>query len=244
MLYRRYRMQPMTGSFESQGRYFLSEMQAEFEPAVGGDANSFIAPVQSKKRPAFLKGLLPFRSVLERNKLLRGVFSSERGLNQGLFSLADQGVASITNFVTGVIIARATSKQEFGLYMLAFTLILTVTDIQTSLIATPYMVYGPRLKGRAQALYAGSTLLHQIAFSLVVMLAIGVGAVLTRYGLGPAGIGPVLWVLLAVISLIIFREFVRRICFARLKVGAALAFDTVVGIGQVGGLLLCARLGL
>ena len=95
---------------------------------------------------------------------LRRIFSPDRALHQGFLSLADQAVASITNFVTGVIIARATSKEEFGLYMLGFTLIMLMTDLQTSLIATPYMVYAPRLKGTEQALYAGSTLIHQLAF--------------------------------------------------------------------------------
>jgi len=71
-------------------------------------------------------------------------FSPDKALNQGLLSLGDQAVASITNFATGVIIARASSKEQFGLYMLGFTLILLVTDLQTSLIATPYMVYAPR----------------------------------------------------------------------------------------------------
>ena len=60
--------------------------------------------------------------------------------------MADQGVASATNFLTGVIIARACTKEELGLYMLGFSLISLMTDLQTSLITTPYMVYAPRLK--------------------------------------------------------------------------------------------------
>ncbi len=97
-------------------------------------------------------------------------------MHQGIVSLADQAVASVTNFVTGVIIARACSKEEFGLYMLGFSLILLMTDLQTSLITTPYMVYAPRLKGRAHALYTGSTLIHQLAFCLITMLGVVCGA--------------------------------------------------------------------
>ena len=83
--------------------------------------------------------------------------SPEKSLHQGAVSLADQAVASATNFLTGVIIARACTKEELGLYMLGFSLISLMTDLQTSLITTPYMVYAPRLKGRAHALYTGST---------------------------------------------------------------------------------------
>jgi hypothetical protein len=151
------------------------------------------------------------------------ISAPQTALHEGFLSLADQAVASVTNFVTGVIIARSSSKEEFGLYMLGFSLILLTTDLQTSLIATPYMVYAPRLKGRAHALYAGSTLIHQVAFSLLGMLALACAAVTSRFGIGPRGLGPVLWALGAMAGLIMLREFVRRICFAGLKLRSVLA---------------------
>ncbi len=163
---------------------------------------------------------------------------------EGMLSLADQAVASATNFVTGVIIARACSREELGLYMLGFSLILLMTDLQTSLISTPYMVYAPRLKGRAHALYTGSTLIHQVAFSLFTMLALACGALVAAIGVGPRGLGPVLWALVAVIGLIMLREFARRVCFARLKIKTAFVFDTCIAVGQIVGLLLLAYFDL
>lgn len=190
--------------------------------------------IHSEPKPSKRGKLLPFG--------LR--FSPETGIHQGFLSLADQGVASITNFVTGVIIARATSKEEFGLYMLGFTLVLLVTDLQTALIATPYMVYAPRLKGHAHALYSGSALIHQVAFSVLTMFALACAAIAVRFGVGPRSMESVLWALAAVASLIMLREFVRRICFARLKLKAVLLFDFCIGVGQIGGLLLLARAGM
>jgi O-antigen/teichoic acid export membrane protein len=171
-------------------------------------------------------------------------FSSERAWNQGFLSLADQAVASVTNFATGVIIARASSKEEFGLYMLGFTLILLVTDLQTSLIATPYMVYAPRLQGRAHAQYTGSTLIHQVVFSLLATLVVIGAACAARFGVGPHGLEPVLWALAGVGSLIMLREFVRRICFASLKLRTVFLFDAFIGVGQIGGLLILAHFKL
>ncbi len=168
-------------------------------------------------------------------------FSSERTLSQGFLSLADQAVASVTNFATGVIIARATSKDEFGLYMLGFTLVLLITDLQTSLIATPYMVYAPRLKGNDHANYTGSTLIHQVVFSLLATLVLICAACAVRFGVGPKGLEPILWALAAVATLIMLREFVRRICFAGLKLRTALLFDSFIGIGQICGLLILAH---
>ena len=170
-------------------------------------------------------------------------FSSGRNVAQSFFSLADQGVASITNFATGVILARSCTKEEFGLYMLGFTVILLVTDVQTSLIATPYMVYAPRMRDRQLALYSGSTLVHQIIFSALMMLMLAAGTLVTSLGVGPAGLPRVMGALAAVVGIIMLREFVRRICFARLRLKAAFVFDAFIGAGQVGGLLLVARLG-
>ncbi len=186
------------------------------------------APKRTRRR------ILPFRVN----------FSSERALNQGFLSLADQAVASVTNFATGVIIARASSKEEFGLYMLGFTLILLVTDLQTSLIATPYMVYAPRLQGRAHAQYTGSTLIHQVVFSLLATLVVIGGACAARFGVGPRGLEPVLWALAGVGSLIMLREFVRRICFASLKLRTVFVFDACIAVGQIGGLLVLAHFKL
>jgi O-antigen/teichoic acid export membrane protein len=158
--------------------------------------------------------------------------------------LADQGVVSATNFLTGVIIARVCSKEELGLYMLGFSLILLTADLQTSLIATPYMVYAPRLKDDAHAMYTGSTLIHQLALCFLIVLALAGGEIATRHGVGPRGLGPVLWALVAVATLIMLRDYARRVFFACLKVRRALILDTCIAAGQIGGLLLLARFGL
>jgi O-antigen/teichoic acid export membrane protein len=170
--------------------------------------------------------------------------SPERALHQGIISLADQAVASATNFLTGIIIARTCSKEELGLYILGFSLILLMTDFQTSLITTPYMVFAPRLKGCAHALYTGSTLIHQLAFCFLTMFGVACGAIAVTHGLGPRGLGAVLWALSVVIALIMLREHARRVSFARLKLVTAFLFDTSIAVGQISGLLLLAHFGL
>jgi len=176
--------------------------------------------------------------------LLAKILSPDTALHQSVISLADQGVTSATNFLTGVIIARACSKEELGLYMLGFSLILLMTDLQTSLITTPYMVYAPRLKGRAHALYTGSTLIHQSTFCLIVMFGVMCGAFAVTRGVGPKALGPVLWALVLVSALIMLREHARRVSFARLRLMTALIFDACIAVGQISGLLVLARFGL
>jgi O-antigen/teichoic acid export membrane protein len=193
-------------------------------------AEDLLAPIPAPARPR----RLPFGLSLSPGKTL----------HQGLLSLADQAVASATNFLTGVILARSSSKEELGLYMLGFSLILLMTDFQTSLITTPYMVYAPRLKGRAHALYTGSTLIHQLVFCLITMFGVAAGAFFVSRGLGPRGLAPVLWSLVIVIELIMLREHARRVSFARLQLMTAFLFDTSIAVGQIAGLLLLAHFHL
>lgn len=223
------------------------DQRTEFESVLGAPEDVLVfsdatdvSAVEEIRAPIQRRGKAGVRARL--TDLIRYARSGKE-ISQGFFSLADQAVASITNFATGVILARCCSKEEFGLYMLGFTVILLVTDVQTSLIATPYMVFAPRLKGGKHALYSGSTLVHQLVFSLITMVILAVGALVTHFGIGPQGLSRVMGVLSTVIAVIMMREFVRRVCFARLKLKAAFVFDACVGAGQIAGLLLIARLG-
>ena len=164
--------------------------------------------------------------------------------HKSIATLADQGVASATNFLTGVIIGRACAKEEFGLYMLGFSIVLFVMTLQTSLISTPYMVYSPRLIGREHGRYTGSTLIHQLALSALTIFALAVGGVALSFGVGPQGLAPVVWALVVVITFILVREYARRVCFANLQVKTALLLDSCVAVVQVSGLLLLAYLGV
>ena len=165
-------------------------------------------------------------------------------MRKGWFTLVNQGVVSATNFLTGVLIGRFCTKEEFGLYMLGFSIVLLVMDLQISLVSTPYMVYSPRLKGTALRLYSGSSLIHQLALTTIVMLVLVVWGGFLSFGSGPAGLSSVVWALVVTIGFIMLREFVRRICFADLRMEIALIFDLCVAALQISGLLILAKFGL
>lgn len=189
-------------------------------------------------------GANPIISAARTQSFLQRVLSSETALHQSVVSLADQAISSATNFLTGIIIARACSKEVLGLYMLGFSLISLVTDLQTSLITTPYMVYAPRLRGRAHALYTGSTLIHQLAFCFITMMGVACGAIVVGRGVGPRGLAAVLWALVLAIAFIMLREHARRVSFARLRLTTALVFDSCIAAVQIVGLLALTRFGL
>jgi len=163
---------------------------------------------------------------------------------KGTIALADQVVASAANFISGIIIARSCSADEFGLYMLGFTLVLVALDIQTALLATPYMIESPRLREGALHRYSGATFVHQLLLSVTFAVGLLVTSAILRFqGAGPQRLASVLAALGCVIVVIALREFIRRVCFAHLRMKAALFLDCCVALAQVGGLAAIARTG-
>ncbi len=170
-------------------------------------------------------------------------FLSRAATGNELITLFDQAIASGTNFLTGVIIGRLCSKEQFGLYMLGFSIVLFITNTQVSFISTPYTVYVPRLKGKDASRYTGSTLIHQLGYSALTIAGLFIGGAALSLTGDPNGLAPVIWALAGAITFILLREYIRRICFALLQTRTVLCIDAFVAIVQITGLLLLARNG-
>lgn len=178
--------------------------------------------------------------------LLRNIFRALTG--KAPLTLADQGVVSAANFLSSFIMGRVCAKDEFGLYMLGFSLVILCVNTQNSLISAAYTVYNPRLSGEAHRRYTGSTLMHQWLLALLVTLillasaaALTAGKHLT--GRGTEGLPGILCAVAAVVFFIMLKEYVRQVCFARLWSWTVLMTDSFVSVGQIGLFAAFAWLG-
>lgn len=159
----------------------------------------------------------------------------------GFIALCDQGIVSVTNFVTAVIIGRVCGKAELGVYTLALTLITIATGVISTLISAPYTVFAPRLVRSRRRRYLGSLLVHQLVLSLGFALLISIVAVLGRWqGWLSAGLSSVGTIIATVIAFISLREFIRSVSFAELRVEWAFSVDITSCVAQMAGLLLLA----
>lgn len=109
---------------------------------------------------------------------------------------------------------------------------------QACLISTPYTIYSPRLEDAARARYTGSTLVHQLAFSVLIMGVLAIAVMVICQGVGPRELLPVLRTLTVVIPFILLWEYARRVCFAALRMKTALIIDCCAAALQICGLLL------
>jgi O-antigen/teichoic acid export membrane protein len=154
---------------------------------------------------------------------------------KGVWALVDQAVKSGSNFLTAVVIGRFCGLDQLGVYALAFALLVFLAVVQESLIWTPYIVYSPRLNRDDQPAYAGTALLIQALFTLAGMLLLAATGGVLSLGIGPPGLAPVVWVLVATAPFYLLREFVRRLLLARLDVATVLGIDILVAAIQLGG---------
>lgn len=158
-------------------------------------------------------------------------------------ALADQVVVSATSFVTGLLVARACTKDEFGYYSLALTFVSVFLGIQQSLILSPYTLIQHRLRGRGEQVYAGSTLVHEFLFSTGAVLGLMVGAGILYHSGRSRGFATAICGLLAAITFILLRDYDRRISFAKLHFRHALAVDVFIAVAQTAALLILSRSG-
>jgi O-antigen/teichoic acid export membrane protein len=165
-------------------------------------------------------------------------------LRQGAWSVFDQAIVSGTGFATSVILGRLGSKEDLGVYYLALSLVYFARGILEQLVAAPYVIYGNRKRGAELAAYTGSVLVHQGVLTALVAAALVVFALAVERGLGPAAFSGVAWMLAAAAPVLLFRDYVRQMSFARLQVATATAVDGAVAVLQLGGLLLVAAAGM
>ncbi len=196
--------------------------------------------VTDSQRNGEMLDVSPFRKTLSS---LYNSFLESAG-PKWILTLLDQAVVSTAAFLTGIIIGRACGKEQFGLYLLGMTIVFFLYEIQNVLIWSPYTLFSSRLTGKAHARYTGSSLLHQLAFSVPgIAFLLAMGACPT-FGLVPPGLVPIIWPLVIASVFINLQSYSRQICFAGLFVNIALVLDGITAVFQVLGLLLLVYLGI
>jgi O-antigen/teichoic acid export membrane protein len=161
--------------------------------------------------------------------------------HRGAWTLLDQVFVSLTNFSTGMLIARFCSKGELGRYMLGYTVILFMVRFQQMLISSPYILIRPRLLAEEAARYTGGTYTQQFALGGALSLVLLFAAL--GFHVAHSWLAIVMLSLAFASPLFLFKEMFRRVCFAHLKVRSALLVDFAIGLLQISILVALALSG-
>jgi O-antigen/teichoic acid export membrane protein len=167
--------------------------------------------------------------------------TSNRWAHRGVLTLLDQACVSLTNFSTGILIGRFCSKEEFGFYMLGYSVVLFAIAFQQMLISSPYILIHPRLEAEQATAYTCGAYMQQFALGCSLGVALLVAAV--AFYFAHSRLALVMLSLAFCAPLLLFKEMFRRVCFANLAVRSALLVDFAVGLLQISLLFMLARSG-
>ena len=158
---------------------------------------------------------------------------SGKGAQQGYWAAADQGIISLTNFVAAIILGRAVSPEEFGIYAVGFLMTRFVRAIQDGLIVQPLNALGAVLDDGEFQEYAANTGVLQIILAILSAIsAATLGWVLTVLGNDVAGpTATALWFLLLTWQL---QEFIRRAFYTRSEVVKAVINTGLASVVRLG----------
>jgi O-antigen/teichoic acid export membrane protein len=157
---------------------------------------------------------------------------SGRGARQGYLAAVDQGVISASNFLATIILARAVSPTELGVYGVGFIALRLVRSIQEGFTVQPMNVFGASMTEADFKRYATSTSLIQIGLALVsAAIVAACGWVLTATGNDVAG--PTLFSLWFAFLWWQLQEYLRRALYTRQAV-----FNAVVNSVLANGVRL------
>ncbi|MBI3897910.1 MAG: oligosaccharide flippase family protein [Gammaproteobacteria bacterium] len=163
-----------------------------------------------------------------------------RNYHAASWSLIDQSIVSLANFLSVLLLARFMAAAEFGGFVLAQTGLLLVTSLQTSLLTQSHNVLGAKLKGKCYRRFTGAVIVMQIVAGLGVCLLLALaGCGLFLSGARANGI---LWMTLAAAAFPwMAQEFVRRVLYTRSAARAAAMNDVICYGLQLIGVLLLVR---
>lgn len=171
-----------------------------------------------------------------RNKIFRPSFFQAGAV------ITDQGFCSIANFLTGVLVARACTKSEYGVFVLGLTILRFMTGLQNSLVSIPYTIQYPRCDIEDRPEYLGSTLVHQLV--ICILTAIGFFAasrVFAWRGADPALVSTMFMLSVASFAFMM-REFIRLVMLAELRVWLNLSMGLVANIVTIAAMLTAYKL--
>jgi len=171
----------------------------------------------------------------------------------GIFT---QSLLSVTNFIVGILIARQTSKDDYGIYVMAFSTIMIAISFQNALVNSPLTVLFPEKNDEKKNILISGLGFGQWIIFLPIFLLIFVGMAIFEYFQKGINLNINLIIILFVIVFGLHREFLRVLNYCYLKIYNVVIMDstyvviTLSGIfilqyyGRINGLIAIAIIGI
>jgi O-antigen/teichoic acid export membrane protein len=146
----------------------------------------------------------------------------------GIWAMGDQGVVSLGNFLTIIVLFRAFGKAlaDFGAYAVLIEVVLFLNTVAASLITYPLCVKGSIAEEEDLRRLTGSSLI----LTLLLNIPLAIVALTGSICVGRVWLAP--W-LIAALVIWQLQETLRRAMTAHLRFAAAIPGDAISYLGQV-----------
>lgn len=181
-----------------------------------------------------------FEAIQKRYQSIHNRFGSHL---DSMVALADQGMVSLTNFVTVVMLAIYCEDAVFAAIALAGQTISYLRSAQERLISAPYAAFIHRSEIHTET-YTGSSLRHSFLFTAVVSMIASGAAMVFFFTSTDKTIAVGVLVQCLLLPCILLRDHLRFLCFSRFRVNFAFVVDTLTSVAQVSVLFLLILAGL
>ena len=157
-------------------------------------------------------------------------------------ALLDQGFVSVGSFLLNVLLARYTLPADYGVFVLAYSVIAMANEVQQGVLLEPILVFAGGKRGTELQDYLNASLTIQILFALALVLLVWAGCaawLMVRHA-GPT-VGTFAFMAFGLLGLQA-REFTRKAQYARLQASQALWNDLVYLVVLLCGIILAVTL--
>ena len=168
----------------------------------------------------------PFTSLLAR------VRSLLHPVKRAKWALADQIVVSGSNFLSNVLLARILGIEEFGRYVLAWTIVLFVQNLQYSALSSAMLSIGPKQDADAARSYFGSMFMLQAIFGVGSAALTLVGAYVGAAAFPGLRLDTLAIPLAIAVVCSQTHDFLRRYFFSVGRLEVSFSTDTIRYTGQ------------
>ncbi len=150
------------------------------------------------------------------------------------WAVADQGLVSGANVLTGVVLARLLGVAGFGTYSLAWAVLLLIGTIHLPLVSGSMMSIGPKQSAADAPGYYGAVILQNLIVALAGAVIVFVAVEASGHFVPSWNIGHLAPPLAAATFATVWQEFFRRYFFTRGRPAMAFAVDAARYGGQIG----------
>jgi O-antigen/teichoic acid export membrane protein len=134
---------------------------------------------------------------------------------RGFWTIADQGLISLSNFLLNVLLARWLSADAYGAFTVGFSILLIVGSFHGALLTDPMLVFGAsRFTETASAYLRALIFGHWVLTLPVALVALGSGLGLRFLDAG--ALSPALLGLAVATPLYLLLLLLRRACYVRM----------------------------